>query len=99
MLCCSNDCKRIKECGLHYSNNFGTHQVEDFSRCGSGSVTAKGITENWWCGKLGDYKMFRPIKLTREEFIALHCSVCGAQRCKGIGTEWFDGCKFKEHLE
>ena len=43
--------------------------------------------------------MFEPIKLTQEEFIALHCNVCGSQRCEGIGTEWFDGCKFKDHLK
>lgn len=100
MLCCSNNCKRLKECGLHYSNNFdGMHQIEDFSRCGSGCISTEGIKENWWCGELGDYKMFRPIKLTREEFVKLHCSVCGFQRCEGVGTEWFNECKFKEHLE
>ena len=98
MLCCSARCKKKSECGLYYENNFGTHQVEDFSSFGSGSISAEGVKEDWWCGELGDYKMFRPIKLTPEEFIALHCHNCGSQRCEGIGTEWFDGCKFKDHL-
>jgi hypothetical protein len=98
MLCCSDNCKRKSDCGLHCSNNFGTHQIEDFSCYGSSGISTKGVTEDWWCGELGNYKMFQPIKLTREEFIALHCNACGSQRCEGIGTEWFGGCRFKDHL-
>ena len=98
MLCCSDNCKRKSDCGLHCSNNSGAHQIEDFSCYGSSGISTEGVTEDWWCGELGNYKMFQPIKLTREEFIALHCNVCGSQRCEGIGTEWFDGCKFKDRL-
>ena len=36
--------------------------------------------------------------LTEEEFIQEYCYNCGTQRCEGIGTEWFDGCKFKDQL-
>ena len=36
--------------------------------------------------------------LTQEEFIQKYCYNCGTQRCEGIGTEWFDGCKFKDCL-
>lgn len=36
--------------------------------------------------------------LTEKEFVQKYCDNCGSQRCEGIGTEWFDGCKFKEHL-
>lgn len=96
MRCCSNRCKKISECGFHYSNSFGIHQVEDFSCYGSGGLLDEG---NWWCGELGDYKMFEPIKLTQEEFVALHCNVCGYQKCEGIGTEWLNECKFKDHLK
>lgn len=38
-------------------------------------------------------------KLTEKEFIERFCHNCGSQRCEGIGTEWFDGCKFKDFLE
>lgn len=36
--------------------------------------------------------------LTEKEFVQEYCNNCGSQRCEGIGTEWFDGCKFKNHL-
>lgn len=36
--------------------------------------------------------------LTEKEFIEEYCHNCSSQRCEGIGTEWFDGCKFKDHL-
>ena len=98
MLCCSSDCKKKSECGAHCSNNLGTHQVEDFSCYGSAVISAEGVTEDWWCGEYGDYKMFRPLRLTEDEFIALHCSLCGSQRCEGIGSEMFEGCKFKDQL-
>ena len=98
MRCCSTKCEKQSECGLHCYNSFGTHQVEDFSSYGSGSISSEGITENWWCGSLGNYKMFTPIKLSKEEFTTLHCNACGAQQiCKGIESEWFNNCKFKDH--
>ena len=36
--------------------------------------------------------------LTPELFEQIYCNTCGTQRCEGINSEWFDGCKFKDHL-
>lgn len=30
-----------------------------------------------------------------KQFYEKYCLNCGTQRCEGIGTEWFDGCKYK----
>lgn len=98
MRCCSTRCEKAAECGLHVSNSFGTHQVEDFYYFGSGSISSEGCTENYWCGSLGDYKMFRPIQFTEEEFVIKHCGVCGHQFCGGIGSASFVDCRFREHL-
>ena len=97
-LCCSSTCKRLAECGLHYTNNIGEHYIEDWSNFGSGTFTDKGCIIEDWCGESGNYKMFEPIRLTEDEFYRLHCCMCGSQRCEGIGTDWFEGCKYKEHL-
>ena len=37
--------------------------------------------------------------LTEKEFVDEYCHNCGTQRCEGIGTEWFDGCRFKNRLK
>ena len=37
--------------------------------------------------------------MTEKQFVETYCHNCGTQRCEGIGTEWFDGCRFKEHLK
>lgn len=37
-------------------------------------------------------------KLTKEEFYEKYCSYCGSQRCEGIDTVWFEGCKYKDLL-
>lgn len=43
---------------------------------------------------------FKPIdKLTEKEFYNKYCLECGSQRCEGIGTEWFDGCRYRYELE
>jgi hypothetical protein len=34
-----------------------------------------------------------------EEFAQHYCHNCGSQRCEGVGTEWFEGCQYKEHLK
>ena len=34
-----------------------------------------------------------------KKFTQHYCHNCGSQRCEGIGTEWFEGCKYKEHLK
>lgn len=36
--------------------------------------------------------------MNNKQFIEKYCYNCGTQRCEGIGTEWFDGCRYKlEH--
>lgn len=67
------------------------------SECGVDFCLLIHETDNFnYCPRCGS-KMDQP-KLTQEEFTSLHCSVCGSQRCDGINSEWFDGCKFKDHL-
>jgi hypothetical protein len=29
------------------------------------------------------------------QFMETYCSKCGTQRCKGIDSEWFEGCKYR----
>lgn len=29
------------------------------------------------------------------QFIEKYCHNCGSQRCEGIGTDWFEGCRFR----
>lgn len=38
-------------------------------------------------------------QFNQEEFIRRFCHTCGSQRCEGIGTEWFEGCKHKHRLK
>lgn len=33
--------------------------------------------------------------MNNELFAKTYCHNCGTQRCEGIGTEWFEGCKYK----
>ena len=99
MRCCSTRCEKALECGLHYTNSFGTHQIEDFYSFGAVSISDEGIEESNWCGPNGDYKMFKPIQLTEEEFIIKHCRLCGHRFCGGIGAPSFVDCRFKEHLK
>lgn len=37
--------------------------------------------------------------MTEKEFVEKHCKMCGTQRCEGIGTEWFDGCGYRNELD
>lgn len=46
------------------------------------------------------YDEFKPIdKLTEEEFYNEYCLECGSQRCEGIDTKWFDGCRYRYKLK
>ena len=63
-LCCSDTCEKKFECNRNSINHVGMHYVEDYSRFGSGTFTDTGCKIEHWCGKLGDYKMFEPIKDT-----------------------------------
>ena len=47
----------------------------------------------------GKCAFYQSRKMTEEEFYHKHCLDCGSQRCEGIGTEWFDGCRFKDELK
>lgn len=38
------------------------------------------------------------VKLNEEDFVNTYCNNCGSQRCEGIGTPWFEGCKHKQKL-
>lgn len=46
-----------------------------------------------------DFDEFDEALLTEEQFIKLYCNNCGSQRCEGINSEWFEGCKFKDQLD
>lgn len=37
--------------------------------------------------------------MNREEFYKKYCVLCGSQRCEGIDSEWFDGCKEEDKLD
>lgn len=37
--------------------------------------------------------------MNKEEFIKTYCLNCGTQRCEGIDSEWFEGCKKKWELD
>ena len=37
--------------------------------------------------------------LSEDEFVEKYCHPCGTQRCEGIGTEWFEGCRYKNQLK
>ena len=68
-LCCSNTCKKRFECNENVINHSGTYLVEDWSNFGSGIISMNECKTEYWCGELGDYKMFRPLKITKEEVI------------------------------
>lgn len=60
-LCCSDACDKRIECGRHMMNNMGTHYVENFYSFGSARYTDGSCEIEYWCGELGDYKMFETI--------------------------------------
>ena len=37
-------------------------------------------------------------KYLEAKFICKYCNNCGSQRCEGIHSEWFEGCKYKDFL-
>lgn len=60
--CCSSHCKKYFDCQLADINNEGTNIVENYHEWGSGTFTDEGCVIEDYCGELGDYKMFEPIK-------------------------------------
>ncbi len=60
--CCSDKCERRFECAKHCFNKVGAYPSQDYSTFGSGTVTSDIHTVNYWCGSLGNYKMYEPIE-------------------------------------
>lgn len=65
--CCSLKCKKRYDCAKHCFNKVGTYPSEDYSTFGSGTITPDICTVNYWCGELGNYKMFEPIEKVEEK--------------------------------
>lgn len=61
-VCCSDKCEKQFECAKHAINNEGINACEDFYSFGSGAFTDNDCKIEYWCGKLGDYKMFEQIE-------------------------------------
>jgi hypothetical protein len=67
--CCSTVCERKHLCANHIDSPIDESTdkitlVEDYWSFGSCSISSEGITnEDYWCGPMGDYKMFTPIKV------------------------------------
>ena len=99
MRCCSIDCDKRSEYGIHCSNSFGTHQIEDLSSFGSGTISDKGAVVDYWCGSMGNYEMFQPIRLSKEEFVVLHCRVCGVYNYQDTDNECCNNCRFINQLK
>lgn len=59
-VCCS-DCERKFECAKHAINNNGVHFSEDYYNYGSYAYSDNGFEIKYWCGNLGNYKMFEQI--------------------------------------
>ena len=60
--CCSSHCKKYFDCQLADINNMGTSIVENYHQFGSGTFTDNGCVIEYYCGELGDYKMFESIE-------------------------------------
>ena len=60
--CCSSHCKKYLYCQLADINNEGMNFVNDYHEWGSGTFTDEGCVIEHYCGELGDYKMFEPVK-------------------------------------
>ena len=41
----------------------------------------------------------REFQITEKEFEEMFCKLCGTQRCEGVDSEWFEGCKHKDKLK
>ena len=68
--CCSSKCEKKYYCAKHCFNNVGTFHSEDFYSYGDHAEAVDGcVYEEYWCGELGEYKMFEPIKPTVTSII------------------------------
>lgn len=68
-LCCSDKCEKRFKCARADINNVGVYCVENFYSFGSGTFDSNGCQIEYWCGELGNYKMFEPIEKETEETI------------------------------
>jgi len=39
------------------------------------------------------------IKMNEKQFTETYCSNCGTQRCEGVGSPWFEGCRYRWNLD
>lgn len=66
-VCFSVSCDRKDKCKTHVRNctnkNNENNIIEynDYSTYGSVTISTDGVSENYWCGPKGGYKMFKPI--------------------------------------
>ena len=60
--CCSLKCEKRFDCAKHCFNKVGTYPSEDYYSFGHGSISNEDCTVEYWCGELGNYKMFEPIE-------------------------------------
>ena len=67
--CCSEKCDKRFDCAKHCFNKVGIYPSEDYSTFGSGTITPDIQTVNYWCGSLGNYKMFEPIEKEEEKIM------------------------------
>lgn len=68
-VCCSNKCEKQTYCANHAINNEGTNVCEDFYSFGSGTMSENGCEIKYWCGELGEYKMYEPVIVKRDGWI------------------------------
>lgn len=65
--CNSTQCEKRHLCAKHGMNikEDSDYFAIDYSSYGSGKCTEQGCEIDHWCGELGDYKRFEPIKYTQ----------------------------------
>ena len=65
MLCTGSGCDRANKCGLYYRNPQPEYRkydnLESLSTFGVGSLNETGCNVEYYCGSLGNYKMFTPL--------------------------------------
>lgn len=82
--CCSMQCKKRWSCAKHCFNNVGTYPSEDYSTFGHGSISSEGCKVEYWCGELGNYKMFKPKAvdytiISKPAYIKFDCPYCNEE--------------------
>lgn len=62
--CISETCKKHLNCKRYVLNlpYNEYHTLEDLSSFGSGKCSSEGCSVDYWCGQLGDYKMYLEVK-------------------------------------